>query len=53
MYLVFFFVFVICMLTCHVLAKKKGRNPVAWGVTGAVLGPIGIILVLLLPDKNV
>ena len=48
MYMILFSILVASMLICHVIAKRKGRNPVAWGVTGAVLGPLAIPIVLLL-----
>ena len=49
MYLVLFILFAASMAVCHILAKQKGRNPVAWGVTGAVLGPVAIVIILLIP----
>lgn len=52
MYLIIFLSLVISMLACHLLAKRKGRKPVAWGVTGAILGPIGILLLLFIPDRT-
>lgn len=48
-----FFTLVVSMLACHIIAKNKGRNPVAWGITGALLGPIGIIVVLLMPTERI
>ncbi|MDH5444303.1 MAG: hypothetical protein OEY52_02030 [Gammaproteobacteria bacterium] len=52
MYMIIFIGLIICMLACHFMAKRKGYNPVAWGVTGAVLGPIALIVILLLPARN-
>ena len=52
MYMVLFFTFIVCMLACHFVAKKKGYNPVAWGVSGAIVGPVALIVILLLPAKN-
>ena len=52
MYVAIFLILVISMLACHILAKRKGRNPVAWGVTGAVAGPLAIIVVLLIPSRK-
>ena len=52
MYIAILFLLVFSMLICHFIARSKGRNPVAWGVSGAVLGPIAILIVLLLPAKN-
>jgi uncharacterized membrane protein len=52
MYLVIFFLLIICMLASHALAKKKAYNPVAWGLTAAMLGPIALLIIWLLPDRN-
>ncbi len=52
MYMVIFITLIASMLGCHILAKKKGLHPVAWGVSGAVLGPIALIAVLLVPEKK-
>lgn len=52
MYMVLFFSLILCMLACHIIAKKKGLQPVAWGVSGAVLGPIALIVILLVPSKK-
>lgn len=49
---IIFFILILSMFACHVIAKSKGRNPVAWGVTGALLGPAGIIILLLTPKKD-
>ena len=52
MYMILFISLIVCMLACHLLAKRKGLHPVAWGVSGAVLGPIALIAVLLVPAKK-
>ena len=52
MYLILFLIFAVSMLLCHLIAKRKGRNAVAWGVTGGVLGPFAILIILLLPDAK-
>jgi hypothetical protein len=33
------------------LAKKRGRNPIGWFLIGAFLGLIGLVMLLLLPNK--
>lgn len=35
------------ILACHALAKRRGSNPVFWGVMGAVFGPLAIPFVLM------
>ena len=52
MYLVVFLVLVVSMLLCHFIATGKGRNPIAWGVTGAILGPFAVLIILLLPKAK-
>lgn len=52
MYIFVLLLFVASIPACHLIAQRKGLNPAAWGVTGAVLGPIGILLLLFIPNKN-
>jgi len=52
MHIIIFFTLVVSMLACHFIAKNKGRNPVAWGITGALLGPIAILIILLMPKGD-
>jgi len=35
-------VFALSAIACHFIAKNRGANPVFWGVTGAIFGPIAI-----------
>lgn len=30
------------ILACHAIAKRRGSDPVFWGVMGAVFGPLAI-----------
>jgi len=39
-------------ITCHLLAKKRGRRPVFWGVMGVVFGPFAIPVVFLLKKRE-
>ena len=34
-------------IICHMIAKKRGRKPVFWGVMGALFGPIAIPFIFL------
>ena len=36
------FVFLASVLSCHSIAKRRGGNPVFWGVMGALFGPLAI-----------
>jgi len=49
---ILFFILVACMVACHIIAKNKGRNPIAWGVTGAIFGPFAILILMLMPKLN-
>ena len=35
------------VLICHGIARKRGANPVFWGVMGALFGPLAIPFVFL------
>ncbi len=35
-------VFAASIITCHTLAKRRGRDPVFWGLMGALFGPLAI-----------
>lgn len=52
MYLALFLILALCMLASHLIAKHKGRHPVAWGLSGAILGPLAVLIVLLLPANK-
>ncbi len=30
------------VIACHAIAKRRGRNPVFWGVMGLLFGPLAI-----------
>lgn len=42
MILVGVIVFLVSIISCHIIAKKRGRNPVFWGVMGEIFSPIAI-----------
>lgn len=33
---------IVCIIACHLIAKRRGAKPVFWGVMGALFGPIAI-----------
>ncbi len=35
------------VVACHYVAKKRGRDPVFWGIMGAILGPLALLFLLL------
>ena len=43
---------VLCAIICHTIAKKRGANPVFWGVMGAVFGPFAIPFVYFARTKS-
>lgn len=49
---IFILTFVVSAVLCHFVAKRKGKNPVFWGVIGGVFGPLAIPFVLLLNSEN-
>lgn len=40
--IVFTGIFIASAVICHITAKRHGRNPVYWGVMGALFGPLTI-----------
>ena len=45
-------IFLASIVTCHVIAKRRGSNPVFWSLMGALFGPLAIPFVLI-SKKNV
>ncbi|NKB61549.1 MAG: hypothetical protein GKR95_05220 [Gammaproteobacteria bacterium] len=43
---------VISVVICHMVAKRKGRGPIFWGVMGALFGPLAILVILLMGSKE-
>ncbi len=43
---------VICVASGHLLAKRKGLNPVFWGVMAGLFGPLALPFLLLAKNKN-
>lgn len=35
-------VFLASIVVCHSIAKRRGANPVFWGLMGALFGPFAI-----------
>jgi len=42
----------LCVVICHTMARKRGLNPVLWGVMGAIFGPLAIPFVFLVKPKT-
>jgi hypothetical protein len=40
------------VVACHAIAKRRGGNPVFWGVMGLLLGPLAIPFALLARPKR-
>jgi uncharacterized membrane protein len=45
-------VFVISMIACHFIAKRRGADPVFWGVMGAIFGPLAITVLLVAKQER-
>lgn len=39
-------------VVCYRIAEGKGRSGVLWGIVGFLLPIVGLIIVLVLPDKR-
>jgi len=38
------------IIVCHQLAKRRGKDPVFWGLMGAIFGPLAIPFVYFSKD---
>lgn len=45
-------VIVVFAYLAHILAKRKGLNPVFWGAMGAFFGPLALPFILLAKPRN-
>ena len=39
-------------VVCYRIAEGKGRSGVLWGIVGFLLPIVGLIVILVLPDKR-
>lgn len=46
------FLWLLCGVIAAVIASGKGRSGCAWFIGGAILGPIGVILILVLSPSE-
>ncbi len=37
---------------CHMVAERRGKNPIYWGVMGALFGPLAIPFLLYATREN-
>ena len=45
-------VVLVSIVACHVIAKRRGGNPVFWGLMGAVFGPFAIPFAFLAKPRD-
>ena len=45
-------VLLISIMVCHFIAKRRGSNPVFWGVMGAIFGPLAIPFAFMSKQKR-
>ncbi|OVE80087.1 hypothetical protein BVY01_00925 [bacterium I07] len=43
---------VVCAIICADIAESRGRQPRRWFVAGFILGPLGILLLFMLPKND-
>jgi len=43
---------IVCEAICWLLASKKNRNSVLWGLAGLLTGPIATLVLLSLSTKD-
>jgi hypothetical protein len=42
----------VSVVNCHAIAKRRGGNPVFWGVMGLLFGPLAIPFAFLARPKR-
>ena len=45
-------IIVACVASGHLIAKRKGLNPVFWGVMAGLFGPLALPFLLLAQSKH-
>jgi len=45
-------VYIVSIICCHYIAKKRGVKPVFWGAMGLIIGPLAIPFIFLSKEKN-
>ncbi len=46
------FITIFSAVICHKIAKRRGGNPVFWGVMGVLFGPLAIPFVFMLRNRK-
>lgn len=46
------FIWIVCGIIAIMIAKRKGRSKLGWFFGGVILGPVGLIIIALLPKKT-
>lgn len=44
---------IVSIVICHVVAKRRGANPVFWGTMAALFGPFAIPFVFMAKPRKV
>ena len=45
----FLFIWALCGIISLLIASSKNRSPACWAIAGFLLGPLGVLIVALLP----
>jgi hypothetical protein len=46
-------VFLASIMICHMIAKKRGRNPIFWGIMGGLFGPLAIPFIYFVKTRPI
>ena len=52
MVIILIILLILSAVVCHLMAKRRGVNPVFWGVMGGVFGPLAIPFVFFSKPKK-
>jgi hypothetical protein len=50
--LILFAIAIACAIGCHIVAGRRGANPVFWGIMGFLFGPFALPFVFLTGKKS-
>jgi hypothetical protein len=48
----FIIFWILCGITCAVIASSKNKNPLLWGILGCILGIFAIIIICAVPAER-
>jgi hypothetical protein len=51
-FLILLAIAIACAIVCHIVADRRGANPVFWSIMGFLFGPLALPFVFLAGEKS-